>query len=68
MDSLSLSWENLDPMCVPSDSPPVKHDEQDTQSSVSEVDRHSSGLALHALVQGSGGVVLLDTVVPPQSS
>ena len=51
-------------VCVPSDSPAEKCGKQSPQSSVSEADHHSSGLAQHALVLGYGGVVIPDTFVP----
>ena len=52
------------PVCVPSGSPPDKCGKQSPP--LSEVDHHSSGLAQHALVLGSGGVVIPDTVVPTE--
>ena len=56
------------PVCVPSYSPPDKHGKQDPESSVSEVDHNSSRLAQHALILGSGGIVIPDTVMPTKPS
>ena len=52
------------PVCVPSNSPPDKCGHQGSQSSVSEDGYHSSRLAKHALVLGSGGVIDPDTDMP----
>ena len=54
------------PVCVPPNSSPDKRGHQGSQSSVSKSkdDSHSSGLAKHALVLGSGGVIVPDTVMP----
>ena len=68
VDALSRPCENLDLYVFPSNSPPDKRDKQNPQSSMSEVDHRSSGLAQHALVLGSGGVVIPDTVVPTKPS
>ena len=56
------------PVCIRSNSPPDECCEQGSQSSVPEDDHHSSGLAQHALVLGSGGVVVPDTGEPSKPS
>ena len=52
-------------ICVSSYSPPDQCSQQDPQSLVSVGDPHIPGLAQHALVLGSSGIVVPDTVVPP---
>ena len=65
VNTLTVSWENLDMYAFP---PVSLLGKVVSRSFVQESDPDSSGLAQHAVVLGSGGSVVPDTPVSTQSS
>ena len=55
------------PVCISPSSPPDKCSDKGSQPSVQKDDNSSPGLAEHALVLGSGGDVISNPILSPQS-